>query len=397
MDIDAAVVLAAGEGRRLRPLTAHRPKPMLPAADRPILEHVLDALVDAGIDDLHLVVGYKRDRVKNHFGPTYRNRPLTYHEQAKQLGSGHALLQARTALETDFVTVNGDELITSDVVQAVTDAHSTADAATLAVIESEEAPLYGAVQMDGDRVAALIERPDRDAYRLLNAGVYAFGPSIFAELDAIDRHNGELQLTDAVARFTDTESSVRGVRTDYTRTEVTYPWDLLDVTEKLLDIGGVDPDPGENGVFVSGAARVHQDATLRPPVVVSHDAVVAPNAVIGPHVAVGRNATVAAGAVVERSILDTDSRVGPTATLREVVTGESAHVGPGTVVQGGPADVRVETRVHEDVSLGAVVADRAEIDGGVTVNPGALVGPDARVHPGAHVHGNVPAGGELTR
>ncbi len=397
MDIDAAVVLAAGEGQRLRPLTAHRPKPMLPAASRPILEWVLDALVDAGIDDLHLVVGYKRDRVQNHFGSTYRNRPVTYHTQTKQLGSGHALLQARETLEQDFVAVNGDELVTADVIRAVTEAHSTSDAVTLAVIESEQAPMYGAVQMDGDRIAALVEQPDRDAYRLLNAGVYAFGPSIFAELDAVDRREGELHLTDAVARFTDNESSARGVRVDYTRTEVTYPWDLLEVAGRLLRSESVDEPEPDQGVFVSDAATVHPDATLRPPVVVSADAVIEPRAVVGPNVAVGRNATVGAGTVVERTVLDADSRVAPTAALVDLVAGEGARVGVGSVIEGGPADVRVGTRIHEDAPLGAVIADQAVLAGGVTVSPGALIGPDAHVNTGAHVHRNVPSEGVITR
>ncbi|MBO4249570.1 nucleotidyltransferase family protein, partial [Halomicrobium sp. IBSBa] len=99
MHIDTAVVLAAGEGTRLRPLTRNRPKPMLPAANRPILEHVFDALVEAGIEKLVAVVGYKRDRVQDHFGPTYRGVPISYVSQTKQLGSGHALLQARSAVD----------------------------------------------------------------------------------------------------------------------------------------------------------------------------------------------------------------------------------------------------------------------------------------------------------
>ena len=90
----SAIVLAAGEGKRLRPLTKHRPKPMLPAATKPILEHVFDALIDAGVTDITVVVGYKRTRVQSHFGPTYRNVPLQYVTQRKQLGSGHALLAA---------------------------------------------------------------------------------------------------------------------------------------------------------------------------------------------------------------------------------------------------------------------------------------------------------------
>ncbi len=78
MDSCSAIVLAAGEGTRLRPLTQHRPKPMLPAATKPILAHVFDELIEAGISDITVVVGYRRNRVQSHFGPTYRNVPIHY-------------------------------------------------------------------------------------------------------------------------------------------------------------------------------------------------------------------------------------------------------------------------------------------------------------------------------
>src|SRR6056297_1366141 len=138
MSVSTAVVLAAGEGTRLRPLTRNRPKPMLPAANRPIIEYVFDALVDAGIEELHVVVGYKRDRVQGHVGSTYRGVPVTYHTQEKQLGSAHAALQARDALDDDFLVVNGDQVIQGDLVTDVMAAHDTESAVTLAVIESDD-------------------------------------------------------------------------------------------------------------------------------------------------------------------------------------------------------------------------------------------------------------------
>ena len=132
----SAVVLAAGEGIRLRPLTANRPKPMLPAGTRPILEHVLNALINAGVDDIHLVVGYQANRVRSHFGSTYRGVPITYHTQKNQLGSGHALLQARNGPNGSFLLVNGDQIIDHRIVEAVSTAHT--DAATLAVVEGRK-------------------------------------------------------------------------------------------------------------------------------------------------------------------------------------------------------------------------------------------------------------------
>jgi len=397
MRLDSAVVLAAGEGTRLRPLTKHRPKPLLPAANRPILSYVLDALVDAGVDDLHLVVGYQRDRVQDHVGPTYRGRTVTYHVQEKQLGTGHAVLQARDAIDADFLVVNGDEVVTAAMVEAVMDAHSTADAATLGVVESDRAAEYGAVSLDGDRIVELVERPDDDTYRLLNAGIYACGPSLLGDIESTARRAGERHLTDAIADRIRGGNAVRGVRIEGLWSTATYPWDLLTVARDLLAVGQVDEPERAPGIYVDETARVHDDATLRAPVVVGPDAVVGPGAVVGPDSALGRNVTVGSGAVVEGSVLDIDTRVGANATVVDAVTGQGVTVGPGATIPGGEADVRVGTTIHEDRRLGCIAADRADVGGGATVAPGSLLGPGVRVAAGAYADGVVPEGAEVRR
>jgi glucose-1-phosphate thymidylyltransferase len=368
---------------------------MLPAANRPILEYVLDAVIDAGFDDLHLVVGYRRDRVQSHFGATYRNRTLTYHAQEKQLGSGHALLQVRDAVDGEFVVVNGDEVVTSDTVADVAGAHEIGDAAAIAVVESNRAPEYGAVRVEDDLVTELVEKPQSGTYRLLNAGVYALDESIFARLEATSSGSDELALTASVAGAIDEGQRVRAVRSDDLWVDTTYPWDLPTLAEELLSVGLVDEPETDHGAFVDDAATVHPDATLRAPVVVGPDATVGPGAVVGPHVAVGRNASVAAGAVIDRTVVDADARVGPNATVIDSVVGQAARVGPGVTIPGGAADVRVGNAIHEDVRLGAVLADRSELRGGATVTPGALVGPDATVAVGSHVAGTVREGAEV--
>ncbi|QLG61106.1 sugar phosphate nucleotidyltransferase [Halorarum salinum] len=397
MHLDSAVVLAAGEGQRLRPLTRHRPKPMLPAGTRPILEYVLDALVNVGIEDIHLVVGYERGRVQNHFGSSYRGSRLTYHVQQKQLGSGHALLQARDVIDGDFLVVNGDEVLANEMIEAVLDAHTTDSVATLAVVESDEAPMYGAVELDGETVTDFVERPGDDSYRLLNAGVYAFDPSVFSDLESTPREAGELALTDAIVAIIERGGHVRGVRVNGLRSEVTYPWDLLALAGRLLDHGLVTEPEREAGEYVADSARIHEDATLVAPVVVGPDAVVEPGSVVGPAVAVRRNATVEAGATVRRSVLDTDCRLGMNATVADTVVGEGALVGPGATVPPGPSDVRVKNSIHEGQRLGCVLADRASLGGGATVIPGALIGPNAHVGPGVVVQGNVSEDTEVTR
>ena len=397
MSVTTAVVLAAGEGTRLRPLTRNRPKPMLPAATRPILEHVLDALVDAGMERLVLVVGYRRRRVQEYFGPDYRNVPIEYVEQSKQLGSGHALLQARDAVSGPVLVVNGDHLVEASAVSEVADAFATNDAgATVGVIEREDPRGYGAVSLSNGSLAEITEKPDTDEYRLINAGIYAFDGSIFERIEATPRTDGELALTDTIARLVE-RRRVGAVRVSGLWVDATYPWDLLSVTRAVLDQGHVDAPSHGDGVWVAESAHVDETAVLRPPVAVAADAEVGPGTVLGPAVAVGRNVTVGANATIERSLLDGDTRVGHGATLVDAVCGESVTVGVDVSVPGGPADVQVESQVFADRRLGAVLADRVEVGGAATLVPGALVGPGATVGTGVTVDGHIPEDGRVVR
>jgi glucose-1-phosphate thymidylyltransferase len=397
MSVQTAVVLAAGEGVRLRPLTRNRPKPMLPAANRPILEHVLDALVDAGIDTLVLVVGYRRERVQEYFGSSYRDVPIEYVIQRKQLGSGHALLQAREAVDGSLLVVNGDQITESASIRTVLDTFAEETApAVMAVLERRDASKYGAITLRDRDIDAIVEKPNTDDYRLMNGGIYAFDGSIFPAIDATERQEGELSLTDTIARLVDTER-VRGVRTGGLWVDATYPWDLLEVAAEVLARGRVAEPEIRGDVWVSDDATVHEHATLRPPVVVGPDCEIAPGAVVGPDVSLGRNVTVGANATLQRTVLDADTRVEAGSTLRDGVVGQDVHLGAATTIPGGPGDVRVDREVFEKQQLGAVIADRALARGDVSFAPGTLVGPNAKLGTGTHVSGTVPEGAEVVR
>ncbi|WP_227353640.1 bifunctional sugar-1-phosphate nucleotidylyltransferase/acetyltransferase [Haladaptatus salinisoli] len=403
MTVSSAVVLAAGEGTRLRPLTRNRPKPMLPATTRPILEYVLDALVDAGIDRIHLVVGYRGDRVRDHFGSNYRGVTVSYAEQNKQLGSGHALLAVRDDVDDAFLVVNGDQIIEAEMVADVREAfgggatNRDRPAAALAVIERADVGEYGAVVMDGDRVREIVEKPASDEYRLLNAGVYAFDERIFDAVESTPSAAGELALTDTLARLLATDAAVRGIVTDGLWVDATYPWDLLDVAHELLVRGRVSEPQRDDRLWVADSARVHDSAVLQPPVVVGSDCDVHPGAVVGPYATLGQGVTVGSNAVVERTVLDSDTRVGASATLVDCVTGQSVSLGPGTAIPGGPGDVRVNGSIFEEQQLGALLADRVRVGGNVSFVPGTLVGPEARIGPGVSVSGRVEEGATIVR
>ena len=386
METLPAVVLAAGEGSRLRPLTEHRPKPMLPAATKPILARVFDELIEAGVTDITVVVGYGRNRVQSHFGPTYRNVPLSYVTQKKQLGSGDALLAAADAIDTPCLVLNGDQLVDRRIIEDVIEAHEDG-VATVGVTEHEAVSRYGGVLLEGAEVTALVERPRDDRAYSLNAGVYAVSERVFEAVRSTDLDAGERSLIDALAGLVD-DAMVRGVRSEGYWLDATFPWDLRWIAAELLDLGVVEP-------AVADSATVHGSAVVHDSVVIDEDVVVGPGAVVGPNVCLGANTTVGANSVVEESVLDADTRIGPNATVRHCVTGRGVEIGAGSNVVGGPGDVRVGDRIHEDELLGAVIADRAVDDGGVTYEPATVVGSNVHIHAGVTVRGTVSAQSEV--
>ncbi len=388
MDSCSAIVLAAGEGTRLRPLTQHRPKPMLPAATKPILAHVFDELIEAGISDITVVVGYRRNRVQSHFGPTYRNVPIHYVTQEKQLGSGHALLAAEGDVDESVLVVNGDQLVDRQIIADVVDAHGRADA-TLGLVEHADVGEYGGVLLEDERVSEIVENPRDDRNYRLNAGVYAFEPTVFDAIRSAKPRAGEHSLVDGISEVIASGGDVRGVVSDGLWVDATYPWDLLRVADDLLEYDS------RVASQVAPSVRVHESATIVEPVVVAPDCVIGPGAVIGPNVCLGENVTVGANATIEHSVLDTDTRVGGGATLRDCVTGRGVEVGAGSTVVGGPGDVRVGETICENEGLGALLADHVRDEGGVTYAPGTIVGSDTLVHAGSTVRGSVDADTEV--
>lgn len=391
--MNTAIVLAAGEGTRLRPLTRHRPKPMLPVLSKTILEHIFNSLIESGVTEIIVVVGYKRNRIQSHFGSSYRDVPLTYSIQERQLGTGHALLMTRSHVEETCLVINGDQIVGTGIIDDVVETHQTNDAvATLGLLNRTEIGEYGGVLLEDNFVSEIIEGPRDDRNYRLNTGVYALEPSIFDTIEATPPRNGEYLLTDALRQLIEVGDSVRGIVSDGLWVDVAYPWDLLDATECLID----DIDWTHGGkTAVNSSAIIHETATISPSAVIEANCEIEPGAVIGPTVSLGQNVTVGANAIVERSIVDTDARIGQNATLVDCIVGQGARIGAGTVAPGGPSSVQIGNSIHENVQLGALLADRVHDGGGSTYVPGTVVGADATIHSGATVRGTIRAEAEV--
>ena len=383
-----AVILAAGEGRRLEPLTDVRPKPMLPVANKPLLEHVLEAVVDAGVEEVVLVIGYKRERIQDHFGDGDDwGIDIEYVVQEKQLGTGHAILQVESAIEGPFLVLNGDRIIETEIVREGLDAPTT-DEMRVVVTRSDQPSEYGVVQLDGERVESITEKPRAHAAasQIINAGIYRFDPSMFDAIRATEV-DGELAVTDTLQGLVERDR-VLAVHYDGPWLDVSYLWDYLEVNAAVLDryesTRSPPASPGEGGV-VSEAVAVGPGTT------------VLPNATVLRGTALGANVRVGPNAVLSNCIVLPDATVGAGAVLQDCIVGENAVIGPNSTVEGGPATVQAEGQVFEGVRLGGVIGDNASLGGDVTVSPGATVGTGATAEAGSWLRGRLPSGADVRR
>lgn len=379
-----AVILAAGEGNRLRPLTERRPKPMLPVGNRPVLEHVLEAVIEAGIREVVLVVGYERDRIQTYFGDGDQwDVDIEYAVQDTQLGTGHAVLQAEEYVSDSFVVLNGDRVIDDALVSAVVDRLRGGDSPVLSTTRVDDARNYGVVELDGDKVHAIYEKPGVNESRsdVINAGVYGFEPTVFEEIRATETSSsGELELTttlDAKAR----DGGVAAVRYSDYWLDISYLWDLLSV----------------NAAVVSRVSEFTEGEKIADAAVAADSARVAESATVQPRVALGENVSVGPNAVVSNAVVLPDATIEAGAVVRDCIVGENASLGPNSTVVGGEARVVVEDEVHRDVRLGGVVGDNAVLGGAVVLEPGVVVGSHARVASGVAVSDRVPSGAEVRR
>jgi glucose-1-phosphate thymidylyltransferase len=379
-----AVVLAAGEGSRLRPLTRYQPKPMLPLANRPVIEYVLSALADTGVERAVIVVGHRRTHVQDRLGHEHDGMELSYVLQRSQLGSGHALKQAADDVGEEFVVANGDNVIDARMVRRTVEAFREGSAvASVAVAHSETPQDYGVICTDEGTVTSIDEGAAVDEPTSVNAGVYALTDAVFDSLDGTETQDGELHLTDGIKRLS---GRVVASRPDSVWFDPSYPWDVLRAMSHLLSN---HPELIDAEEAVDASASVHEGAVVERPALVGPGCEIGAGTVVGGGSCLRENVRVGPNATIERSIVDTDATVGANTVIRDSILGPGVHVGSGTVSPGGSATLVVDGRQYRDRRLGGVIADRARIGGNVTIAPGTRIGPSATVPHGATVDGDV--------
>ena len=234
-----AVVLAAGEGTRLRPLTEDKPKGMVEVAGKPILTHCFEQLADLGAEGLIVVVGYMKEEIIDHYGDEFEGIPITYTHQREPKGLAHALLCVEEHIDDDFMLMLGDNVFRANLADVFRrQQEDRADAAFLVEeVPYEEASRYGVcVTNDYGEITDVVEKPDDPPSNLVMTGFYTFSPAIFPACRLVQPSNrGEYEISEAIDLLIRSGRTIDAIPIDGWRMDIGYPEDREEAERRLQE------------------------------------------------------------------------------------------------------------------------------------------------------------------
>ncbi len=405
-----AAVLAAGQGVRLLPITATRPKHMIKVGGKPILEHCLDALKPSGIDEVLIVTHYMADAIRTYFedGKKFGIR-IEYADQKAMLGTGNAVSVTEPYMDDDFLLLYGDLLFTPEAVKSAIDVHSREKpAATMAVVPVKKPENYGIVELENEKVTRIIEKPKQGEAptNLANAGIYVFSKEIFNKINATKASvRGEWEIPDALSLLINEKKTVSAARVSQEDwMDIGRPWDLLEanrwaLTKMQHKIKGIV----ENGahligpVTVAETARIRSGAYIEGPVFIDEQCDVGPNCHIRPYTSLCKKVRVGNACEIKNSILMDDTHVGHLSYVGDSILGEKCNLGAGTItanyrLDAGSIKMMVKDKLVDSgrTKLGAVLGDKVKAGINTLFMPGVKVGSNSWVGAGVVVYRDLP-------
>lgn len=378
----------------MRPLTHTRPKVMLPIANKPILEHLLIEAREAGVKDFILIVGYCDEQVRSYFGKGESwGVNIDYCEQRKQLGTADALRMVESMLNSNFLVINGDVVVSREDITAII--NNTGN--TLSVIEVKDSRGLGMVELKEGRVVRIYEKTEKPPTSMANAGLYLFTPDIFGAIaKTVKSPRGEYEIPDSMQLLMEAGQDIAYHELKYWL-DLSYPWDLLPANESLLagigpqNLGKVEDNVVMKGVIAIGRNTVIKAGTyIDGPVTIGDDCEIGPNCYIRPSTAIGDGCHVGAAVEIKNSIIMKGSKIPHHNYVGDSIIGEDCNLGAGTKIANLRLDkknIRVAGIDTGRRKLGAIIGDCVETGINVSINVGCVIGDNTFIGPGAVTSG----------
>ena len=382
-----AIVLAAGEGQRLRPFTVTRPKAMLSIADKPILQFVVESLAQNGIRNIIFVVGYRKEQVYDYMGSGEQfGVEITYVTQETQLGTAHALSQVKDMAEDEFLVLSGDNLI---------EAHTIADFMQIkpeaVLVKRVSDPVrYGVVNIDGGEVKDIVEKPNEPVSNVVNTGIYAFTRDIFKFTESV------LDIPDALNNMIAEGYTIQALETEGTWLDVVYPWDIISLNDAVLR--NIEVSLGatiESGASLKGKVMVGEDTVVRSgsciygPAVIGSGCDIGPNVCIMPATSIGDNVVISPFTEIKNSVIGNDVAIGAGGIISDSVIDKGCVLKGRFTAVGGQSEVRINGE-SPSINVGVMMGEDCNVESNVTAQPGVIVGNYCQIQMLKLISGRLP-------
>ena len=407
-----AVVLAAGEGIRLQPITATRPKHLINVGGKPILEYCLDALKASGIAEVIVVTHYMSDAIRQYFGDGEgMELKIVYVEQGAVLGTGNAVSVVKPYVDGGFVLVYGDLLFAPEAVATLVRFYEAEKpAAVMAVVPVETPESYGVVELENEKIIKrIVEKPvaDESPSNLANAGLYVFSEDIFGMIKKTKASiRGEWELTDALSLLIEDGKTVLASKISKADwIDIGRPWDLLEANRWVLKrmehriYGTVEEGAHLVGpVTIAETARIRSGAYIEGPSFIGEGSDIGPNCYIRPCTSVGKNVRIGNACEVKNSIIMDGTHVGHLSYVGDSILCERCNLAAGTITANLRLDYEsVKMVVKGEVvdtgrrKLGAILGDEVKTGINALLMPGVKIGIKSWVGANFTVQRDIPA------
>lgn len=360
---------------------------MISIADKPILQFVIESLAQVGIRDIILVVGYRKEQIFDYIGSGENfGVDITYVTQAQQLGTAHALSVVRDNVGDEFLVLPGDNLIEPDTIADFSDIEP--DAVLVKRVSNPER--YGVVDIDGNEVKGIVEKPEEAGSNLVNTGIYAFSKDVFNYTE------GVLDIPIVLNNMIAAGCSIKALETDGTWLDVIYPWDVISLNQAILQnievgLGGTI----EDGVTLQGKVIVGDGTVVRAgsciygPVVIGRGCDIGPHACIMPSTSIGDNVVVTSFTQIKNSIIGNDVNLGPGCFISDSIIDKGCVIKGRFTALGGSSEVRINGE-SPSINVGVIMGEDCEVESNVTAQPGAIVGNYCQIQLMKLISGRLP-------
>ncbi|MFW9769926.1 MAG: bifunctional sugar-1-phosphate nucleotidylyltransferase/acetyltransferase [Candidatus Thorarchaeota archaeon] len=404
-----AVLLAAGDSTRMLPLSANRPKHLLPIAGKPLIFHTLEALQKAGIKETLIVCGYYAEKLQEALEPRSWSMSISFVHQKERKGTGHAAGHAKKFVgKEEAILMNGDVMVGPESFEGLINYHKKGEyELTLSTRSVDDPSAYGLVVVKKGKATKLIEKPTSEQLisNMVNAGIYAAGSSLWKAIEKTKLSpRGEYEITDSISMLID-KGNVGAFVLPSWWLDIGKPWDLLEANRVILEkqkerIGGTVEKGAvlKGSVIVEKGALIKSGAYVEGPAFIGEDSVVGPNCYIRANTCLGKKVKIGNAVEIKNSIIMDNTNVGHLSYVGDSVIGERSNFGAGTITANLRHDnrtifatVKGERFDSKRRKLGAIIGDDVKTGIGTSIGPGVVIHQGARTGIGVIVGKDIPA------